>query len=125
MCCKNDRITSIIALLLIFSFSLSACYIPLVTATEDSWTTKEPMLTARSRFGIAVVEDKIYAIGGRGAEGVLATNEEYDPASDTWTTKEPMPTLRCDFAIAVYDDKIYTFGGEYIQRNGDIIPAII
>jgi len=85
------------------------------TVPEDSWVTKEAMPTARSRFGIAVVDDKIYAIGGVGVNptqhGVLATNEVYDPASDTWDTKEPMPSPRCDFAVAVYDDKIYTFGG--------------
>jgi N-acetylneuraminic acid mutarotase len=85
------------------------------TIPEDSWVTKESMPTARYRFGIAVVENKIYAIGGVGVNptqhGVLATNEVYDPASDTWDIKEPMPSPRCDFAVAVYDNKIYTFGG--------------
>jgi len=89
------------------------------TIPEDSWVTKESMPTARSRFGIAVVNDKIYAIGGKGADGVLATNQEYDPASNTWDTKEPMPTPRCDFAIAVYDDKLFTFGGRINPEEYD------
>jgi len=100
------------------------------TIPEDSWATKEPMPTARSRFGIAVVENKIYAIGGVGVNptqhGVLATNEVYDPATDSWDTKEPMSSPRCDFAVAVYDNKIYTFGGrinptEYGYNLGDYL----
>ena len=89
------------------------------TIPEDSWVTKESMPTARSRFGIAVVEGKIYVIGGQGADGVLGTNEKYDPASNTWDAKEHMPTPRCDFAIAVYNDKIYTFGGRINPEEYD------
>ena len=33
-------------------------------ASEDFWTTKAPMPTARTLLGVAVVNDKIYAIGG-------------------------------------------------------------
>ena len=76
-------------------------------AEEDSWTTMEPMPTSRSSLGVAVVNDKIYAIGGVQSD----VNEEYDIAKNTWTTKMPMPTARGDFAIAVFQDKIYAFGG--------------
>lgn len=81
------------------------------TIPEDSWVTKESMPTARYRFGIAVVEGKIYAIGGLTSDGTLGTNEAYDPATNTWETKNPMPTPRYYFAVAVYGNKIYTFGG--------------
>jgi N-acetylneuraminic acid mutarotase len=81
------------------------------TIPEDSWATKESMPTARYRFGIAVVDEKIYAIGGLTSDGTLSTNEAYDPATNTWETKNPMPTPRYYFAVAVYDNKIYTFGG--------------
>jgi hypothetical protein len=111
----GDRRATLILLLILCSLMVALPKVETVRAAEDSWAIMEPMPTARSRFGIAVVEDKIYAIGGRGADliqyGVLATNEEYDPATNTWDAKEPMPTQRCDFAIAVYDGRIYTFGG--------------
>jgi N-acetylneuraminic acid mutarotase len=80
-----------------------------VHAAGDSWVTKAPMQQARD-CRVAVVNDKIYAIGGYN-EHFLATNEEYDPATDTWTFRAPMPTPRASFGIAVYQNKIYCIGG--------------
>jgi hypothetical protein len=101
-------------LLLIFCLVLST--LPLVRAAEDSWTSLEPMPTARSGLGVAVVDGKIYAIGGWNGD-YLGTNEMYDPETDTWTTKQPMPTARCYFAIAVYMNKIYAIGGTFGEKN--------
>jgi len=101
------KITTTVALFLALCFFLITLLIPLVSATEDSWTTLEPMPTARDGLGVAVVDGKIYAIGGV----VNAINEMYDPATNTWTTKTPMPTPRGRFGIAVVDNKIYCIGG--------------
>jgi N-acetylneuraminic acid mutarotase len=68
------------------------------------------MCQARPDVGVAVVNGKIYAIGG-GRN--LTLNEEYDPATDKWIIKQPMPTARYNFGIAVYNSKIYCFGGQY------------
>ena len=86
-------------------------------ATEDSWTTMEPMPTPRSA-GVAVVDGKIYAIGGTNGS-LLGTNEMYDPITDTWTTKQSMPTARHGFAIAVYQNKIYVIGGIFGESDFD------
>jgi N-acetylneuraminic acid mutarotase len=93
-------------------------------STEGSWVTKAPMHEARAYPGVAVVNGKIYAIGGDTgdlignliSEGrltgmVVSINEEYNPAMDTWTVKAPMPTPRVGFGIAVYENKIYCMGG--------------
>jgi N-acetylneuraminic acid mutarotase len=69
------------------------------------------MHVARSGLGVAVVNGKIYAIGGKSESGVVGTNEEYDPETDTWTYKASMPTPRQLFAVAVYQNKIYCIGG--------------
>lgn len=105
-------------LLLILCFAMSST--PLVRASEDSWTTMEPMLTARAGIGVAVVDDKIYVIGGHNWGNYFGTNKVYDPATDTWTTKTSMPTPRTNFGIAVVDNKIYAIGGEtddYVYTN--------
>jgi len=107
---------SMLVVLLVFSFVIPTFSLPLVSAVEDSWITLEPMPTARSGFGVAVVDGKIYAIGGWN-DGYLGTNEMYDPETDTWTTKEPMPTARCYFAITVYMDKIYVIGGTFGEKD--------
>lgn len=90
------------------------------SADEDSWTTLAPMPTARYHAGVAVVDDKIFVIGGRNdwINRYLGTNEMYDPVLDTWSTKTSMPTPRIDFSIAVYEGKIYVFGG-IVGTNGD------
>jgi N-acetylneuraminic acid mutarotase len=100
------------ALTLLLILCLVVSTLPLVGAAEDYWTNMEPMPTSRSSLGVAVVKDKIYAIGGVQSD----VNEEYDIAKNTWTTKMSMPTARGDFAIAVFQDKIYAIGG--LTRSG-------
>ncbi len=89
---------------------------PFVGATEDFWTTKTPMQQARGGLGVAVVDGKIYAIGGQPGSSRSSMNvtEEYDPSTDVWAFKEPMPTARKNFATATYNNKIYCIGGEKI-----------
>ena len=79
---------------------------------ENTWTTKAPMNQARNNLGVAVVNGKIYAIGGLNeSQSFLGTNEMYDPETGKWLNKTPMPTPRSQFAISVYQNKIYVIGG--------------
>jgi hypothetical protein len=92
-----------------------------IDVAENSWTSKAPMQQARAGLGVAVVNGKIYAIGGSNVSGIyppimpaggfVGTSEEYDPATDTWTFKTPMPTPRAYFAVVAYQNKIYCIGG--------------
>jgi len=107
----GDRRAALIVFLVLCSLLVSLPNIAAVRAVEDSWTTLEPLPTIRRDLGVAVVNGKIYAIGGRNDGNYLSTNEEYDPETNTWTTKTPMPTPRSDFGIAVVNDKIYCIGG--------------
>ena len=97
---------------------------------ENSWTAKMPMHHARCYLGVAVVNGRIYAIGGSTQQGsspddlsggVIGTNEEYNPKTDTWTYKRAMPTPRHYFATAVYQNKIYCIGG--YTSNGTVTRA--
>jgi len=105
------KVMPIIMLLLVLSLSLSAFFISIANAVEDSWTTLAEMPTARSGLGVAVVDEKIYALGGGYGLGPLGNNEMYDPATDTWTTKNPILTPRSQFGVAVVENKIYLIGG--------------
>jgi len=76
------------------------------------------MQVARGHIGAAVVDGKIYAIGGDKITligncifatygNVLNTTEVYDTVTDTWTTKTPPQYRITTGASAVSDDKIY------------------
>jgi N-acetylneuraminic acid mutarotase len=45
----------------------------------DAWSAGASMLTARGYFGLAVVDDVLYAIGGSDGENMLDVNERYLP----------------------------------------------
>lgn len=79
---------------------------------EDSWMSKAIMPAARTGLGVAVVDGKIYAIGGFDSRyELLSNNEMYDPITDNWTKLAPMPTARARFGIAVCENKVYVIGG--------------
>ena len=100
----EERRAALILGLILCSLMVALPNVETVRATEDSWSTLEPMPTARSGLGVAVVDGKIYAI-------VSGINYEYDPSTNSWTTKTPMPTPRSSFGIAVVENKIYVMGG--------------
>ncbi len=116
----RDRRATLITFLFLCSLSISLPNIAAVRATEDFWTTLEPMPTARATVGVAVVDGKIYAIGGSYDSCGVA---EYDPATNTWTTKTPMPTPRIWFGIAVVENKIYVIGGDSGNWEVGIAPT--
>jgi len=116
----NGKKTVTFALILVLTVSLLLVSIQFTSATEESWTKKSPMQVARSYTGVAVVNGKIYVIGGDALYQIgwgefhdaLNITEEYNPETDTWVFKEPIPTPRYRFAVAVYQNKIYCIGGK-------------
>jgi N-acetylneuraminic acid mutarotase len=112
---KRKALTLSLLFMLAVSTLNTLCYIVFsADLSENTWTAKTSMPTPRVGFGVAVVNGKIYAIGGTvgGADyHWLNTVEEYDLATDNWTTKAFMPTARAYFGVAVFQDKIYVIGG--------------
>ena len=81
-------------------------------AAEGTWTRKTDMPTGRGYLSTAIVNGKIYAIGGAiGSTTGCSAVEEYDPATDTWTKKANLPAPRSGLFTSVVDGKIYAIGG--------------
>lgn len=76
----------------------------------NSWTTATDLPQARSGCGTAIVDGKIFLIGGFN-EVALSTTQMYDPTAGTWSDKASMPTARTDFAIAPLSNGIFVVGG--------------
>ena len=75
------------------------------------WASRANLPTARGNLGAATNDGKVYAIGGSGSGGYLATVEEYDPQTDQWTTRTGIPTPRGSMGVAAWNDRIYVIGG--------------
>ena len=74
------------------------------------------MPEARSCHTAAVVDGKIYVVGGDlddadGEEVVTDRVHVYDPVADNWQQLAAMPTASNSHAAAVVDGKIYVSGG--------------
>jgi len=81
--------------------------------TNDSWSTGPSMLVALSGSMAAVVNGKLYIIGGQ-PDGGLASDavQEYDPALQTWSMKTSMPDACHSAAVATHNGLIYVAGGQ-------------
>ena len=82
----------------------------------ETWSTSSATLNHQARrLAAAVVDGKIYAIGGMPGSGSTALNycQEYDPVAGTVTDKTAMPTARQFLgAVAWNDTLIYVMGGQ-------------
>lgn len=84
-----------------------------------SWTPAAPLPNPRSHLGDAVIDGKIYAIGGQqGTDQNLVTQDSvhmWNPAyPDTWTTVASLPRARSHISAATFvmDNRIIVAGGE-------------
>ncbi|KAE8595538.1 hypothetical protein XENTR_v10015790 [Xenopus tropicalis] len=77
----------------------------------NRWEKCQPMTTARSRVGVAVVNGLLYAIGGYDGQSRLSTVEVYNPDTDTWTKVGSMNSKRSAMGTVVLDGQIYVCGG--------------
>ncbi|MFC1765655.1 kelch repeat-containing protein [Planctomycetota bacterium] len=81
-------------------------------ATEDTWSYKTDMPTARGFVSGCVADGQAYVVGGFPTHfSVTSVLERYAPVADAWTQLTPMPSARCGHATCAVDGKIYVFGG--------------
>ena len=77
------------------------------------WTNINPMNEAREWLGLAVLGDKLFAMGGRDEDGTLSSVECLDLSvpNSQWTTVAPMTSPRFRMGAVVTGGKIYIAGG--------------
>ena len=102
-------------------------------AAANEWRVISELPTERASFSTAVVDGKVYLIGGtrfeheqgvrradllgiwRGPFG-MSLVEVYDPETNTWQRLADMPTARAEPMTAVVAGKIYVLAG-YVGKD--------
>ena len=60
------------------------------------WEEVAPMTRARYFHGVAVLDGKLYAVGGASIDAPLNSVERYVPAANAWEAVAPMASVRAD-----------------------------
>ncbi len=83
-----------------------------------SWIPKTTMPngTGRGASGVAVIDDKVYVVGGLREGAAVAHASVYDLSDDAWTELADLPEARDHLGAAAIDGVVYAVGG----RNGTI-----
>ncbi|KAH7063773.1 hypothetical protein BKA63DRAFT_526119 [Paraphoma chrysanthemicola] len=108
----------------------SSLTVPFVTTSlmqfysipDNIWSTRAPIPQPLNHLSAAVVDGKIYLLGGLVEAGksnddrawrAIGESWIYDPSLDTWSTLPSLPAgqERGSAAVGVYDKKIYLAGG--------------
>jgi N-acetylneuraminic acid mutarotase len=86
---------------------------------ENGWVSRAPLPAPRNHLGTAVLNGKIYAVGGQYLEEDSGINSDavdvYDPLTDAWTSAAnlPLPISHTHASTVVMNGKIVSLGGEY------------
>jgi hypothetical protein len=92
----------------------------------NDWDQLPDMPTARDHFHAAVLDGKLWAIGGRNVQigSTTTANEAFSFASGTWSTSHaPLPTPRGGFAVGTHGDEIFVIGGEDATKAHGTVEA--
>jgi N-acetylneuraminic acid mutarotase len=84
------------------------------------------MPRAREHFHAAVVQGKLFAVGGRtlDIDATLSPTDAYDFSRRAWGTGlAPIPTERAGFAAAVIDGRLVVIGGENAGGASDAVES--
>lgn len=73
----------------------------------------------RSQFGLVVLDNSLYVIGGSSKHAeVLKSVEKYSFDEDKWTEVACMSVGRANPAVGAVDGKIYCIGGDHsLEQN--------
>jgi len=98
--------------ILVVAAGIIACADSLPAQSNGSWQRLAPMPTARQELATAVLNGKIYTMGGYGLDRrSTAVVEVYDPVTNTWASASPLPAATNHSAAAVAAGKLYSING--------------
>ncbi|XP_035683885.1 kelch-like protein 24 [Branchiostoma floridae] len=89
----------------------------------NSWTQLGSLKRGRRNHGMAVLNGKVYVVGGDDNLGSLFDVEAYSEKTNKWTKVAPLMFAVSHFGIATCGKKLYVFGGYWPGLYGRIDEA--
>ncbi len=79
----------------------------------NKWMSMPPMIYARNRLGVGIIDHSIYAVGGSSAQQLYSSVERYSTVTDVegWVEVAPMHTARIGLAVCTHSRLLYAIGG--------------
>lgn len=89
----------------------------------DAWTAVEPSPSARTEVGAASYLDKVWVVGGLGADDAATGDVAiYDPSFDAWESGPALPERVHHAAVTVHENALVVLGG-YVGDGFDAPTA--
>lgn len=116
----------------LFFYSSVEMYFP----QNDSWIGLAPLSIPRYEFGVSVLDQKLYVVGGIAThvcQGISYRKHEnsvecWDPDTNTWTSLERMFESRSTLGAVVLAGELYALGGydgqSYLRTVEKYIPKV-
>ena len=86
----------------------------------NEWSQEESMPNRRGGGRAAVIEGKIYMVGGIRSGGSVGDFASFDLSTGEWTPLPNMPTSRDHLAVAALGGRVYAISG----RNPSLRPEV-
>lgn len=77
----------------------------------NTWATSTPLPSKRFNPGIALINDKIYIVGGFSGDDVLTNVDIFDPVKGVWSKATSLPKKNVAMGSTTLNNKIYIIGG--------------
>ncbi len=79
----------------------------------NKWTSVSPMIYARNRLGVGIIDHNIYAVGGSNGQQIHSSIERYSagPDAGSWVEVAPMHVARIGLAVCTHSRLLYAIGG--------------
>ncbi|WKX94096.1 hypothetical protein Q1695_011391 [Nippostrongylus brasiliensis] len=80
-------------------------------AYSQQWIPAAPLLSPRCNFGMATVDDSVYAVGGSDPFDTVRSIEIYDSQRNSWRDGPEMLRRRMGLGVTALNETIFAVGG--------------
>ncbi|XP_016658903.1 kelch-like protein 2 isoform X4 [Acyrthosiphon pisum] len=87
----------------------------------QQWRRVSSMSNKRSHFGVGILNNLLYAVGGYNGASYLKSVECYDPNLDKWNPVAEMSVCRYEAGVGVLNGVMYVIGG----TNGSVTQKTV